>query len=302
MYRKEVMARYNLVIVLMFVFLIPAANALSVSVSVGNGQSGIGAKMTYGSTLKDFATQDIKLGTTNPSMENYWAFSGSGSTSRSATGASGGTATSGFSVTGNSNTYTTYDFASSSWPYAVTSETLTSTHAYYIDAYAQGGSSAGDVARVETILKDPNYYAYLYKYANTAVGTSSNAYASQSLNSGGYGRVYSSNGYTETYENAQNRYNDRSYLYNYRYYGYLYYLPYSSSWPSAAYSDSSQTHVQTSDDSYGYYYNGYAFAYAKPNYYTATTYSNSISNGWHPVYQSAYTTSGYYKYAINYVY
>ena len=285
--------RYSCILALALVFLVPAANALSLGVSGGNGPSSVGATMTYEGAKKDSVDQNLKLQPASSSLENYWAFSGSGSTHRYAYGAWGGYAVSGFSISG-SNAYTIYDFASSAWPYAVTAEALTSTGATDIYAYGYAYSSANDYAYVNTEVYDPYGYAYLYGYKNTAVGTSSFASASQTID----GYAYAPYGYTWNEEYANNRYGDTSYLYDYQNgCGYQYYLPYSSSWPSAAYADSSWTYVQNSMAGYAGSYD-YAYGYAKPYSYSAYTSSKS-SSGWNTLYQYAYTYGGYYDYAYN---
>jgi len=286
----------KLMLVLLLAFFVTGANGLDVIVSQGSDSSGTKMDMNYGASTGDFVDQHIVLDPTTNTATNAWSFSGPGSTSRYVYGRLGGFVRAGFSVSG-SGARTTYDFASSNYPYALVREALTSRYANTIYAYAYASSNNGNQAMAKILVYSPSNNAYLSGYSNSAYATYSTVQVSQKAS---YASASSSSGYilTDLWA-SRSRYTGikttMSPLYirdSSETYAKMSYYPilgaYPNTWSATAYATSTNTLAQQG-----------IYAYARPIYTAELAqkygYSGMLRKqynyGTHRVGQSAYTTS-----------
>jgi hypothetical protein len=174
----------KILLALLLSFLLTGANGLDVKFGGGSEAAGTFMGTNYGANVGDYVDHHMAINPTDNTGTNAWSFSGPGSTYRYVYGRLGGFARSGFSITGSS-ARTTYDFASSNYPYALVRGYLTSRYANYIYAYAYASSNNGNQAMAKIQVYSPSNNAYLVGYSNSAYATSTSVQVSQAASSAG---------------------------------------------------------------------------------------------------------------------
>ena len=271
---------------LLLVFFVPAVNGISVTATQGNGNTGTSISMTYESSKKDIVEQHIEVNPSAGELDNSWYFSGPGSTYRQSWGYYGGYAKSAFSVSGQ-NAQTWYDFASSSYPYASVSESLTSRYASNIYASGYASSNRGDIASGYIDVYSPSNNAYLSNYWNNAYGTSSNAQVNQSAS---YASANSYYGSIKTDMRANNYWDTSEVYAKQSYYPVLSKYPLYSNWYGTAYANRNAGQTDAYQSLYGYGWPIYTYEYAKKYGWSAISRSQN-NYGTHGLGLDAYTRS-----------
>ncbi|MFA6372638.1 MAG: hypothetical protein WCW68_08435 [Methanothrix sp.] len=178
------MAKVKMILISLSIlyFFIQGVYGISISVTGGNANSGLGATTTFAAGLDDVVEQHIVLNTDQGKMSNHLHADGPVTGFRQVRGKSGGYADAGFSVTGR-YAQTDYEFTMSNNPYALVTESLTSQIADNIYVFANAKDFKGEWAKAEMYVDSPSRYsinkANLVGYFVSAYATSDSASVEQ---------------------------------------------------------------------------------------------------------------------------
>jgi hypothetical protein len=154
------MAKVKLIPIALLIlyFFIQGVYGISISVTGGNANSGLGATTTYAAGFDDVVVQHIKLNPNEGEMSNHLHADGPVTGLRQVRGIIDGYADAGFSVTGR-YAQTDYDFTMSNNPYALVTQSLTSQIADTIYVFANAKDLKGEWAKAETHVASPSRYS-----------------------------------------------------------------------------------------------------------------------------------------------